>query len=118
MRVGVEILCKEGFDIDGFVYFCNKYNYLELLKSNNIKVVRGEDDFWYVKNDIVTIFLGFWIFLAFYLVKDVKKIEDKGITSLYDKILEFDIFINKPLSNKPTSPKVKYPPIHKESIFE
>jgi len=75
----IEELKKEGIDIEGFVYPCNRHNYKGLLKENNIEIIRGQDNSWSIDDSLIQTPLGFWLSPSVYSFKDIKKIIDKAI---------------------------------------
>lgn len=79
MQTGITLLKKAGFDVNGFVYPCNKVSHKPLLKENKISIIRGESSTWHIDNNLIQTPIGFWISPAIYTVNEVKEIIDLGI---------------------------------------
>ena len=58
-------LQKSQWQTSGFVFPCNHHGHKELLKEYGIKIIRGEDNNWYIDRKPMETPLGFWISPAF-----------------------------------------------------
>ena len=79
MKEGIQSLRDFGFQVDGFVYPCNKHGHFELLKDHNIKIIRGENQDWKLDSNPVQSPLGFWVSPAFISFKEMRALVEHAV---------------------------------------
>lgn len=68
-----------GFEVNGFVYPCNRPKYENLLPKNGVEIIRGIDQSWVTQGELKKTPLGFWISPAIYGLDDMIKIIDHAV---------------------------------------
>ena len=79
MRQGVALLRDYGFQVQGFVFPCNKHGHAAPLNELDIRIVRGVDPSWHVQSLPIQTPIGFWISPAFFSFREIKKLIDLAV---------------------------------------
>jgi peptidoglycan/xylan/chitin deacetylase (PgdA/CDA1 family) len=76
-----KVLQDFGFQVDGFVYPCNRHRFNELLPQCGFSIARGPDQHWHLRpqSPVWMTPIGFWISPGMMSYRDVHALIQEGI---------------------------------------
>lgn len=76
-----EALTRFGFEVEGFVFPCNRHRHAELLPAHGYRIARGPDLDWHFLPEQVHTPVGFWVSPGMMSWRELKSALQEGIRS-------------------------------------